>query len=112
MNQSGNKSASLSSNLQKKYLLIAGVVLALVAVIYGCIQAFAGEPKSSNTVQAATAVATAEEKTPAKRTVATILDTAEYDRRMKAMANGDTSGLWPVKHDYPAAGAILPFNRV
>lgn len=40
------------------------------------------------------------------------LDTAEYNKRMTALANGDTTGRWPVKGPYPVAGAILPFNRV
>jgi hypothetical protein len=42
----------------------------------------------------------------------TTLDTALYDRKMAEMANGDTTGRWPVKTDYPKAGAILPFKRV
>ena len=41
------------------------------------------------------------------------LDTARYDSLMLAMANGDTSGRWPVKGaPRPLPGAILPFNRV
>jgi hypothetical protein len=28
------------------------------------------------------------------------------------MLNKDSSGKWPVKADYPLAGAILPFNRI
>jgi hypothetical protein len=40
------------------------------------------------------------------------LDTARYNQLMAHMVNGDTSGLWPVKHDYPRPGAILPFKRV
>ncbi|MGN6616886.1 MAG: hypothetical protein ACTHJ5_06875 [Ilyomonas sp.] len=40
------------------------------------------------------------------------LDTAEYDRRVKMLANGDTTGRWPVKAPYPNAGAILPFKRI
>lgn len=40
------------------------------------------------------------------------LDTAAYDAKMIALANGDTSGLWPVKTEYPPAGAILPFKRI
>jgi len=31
---------------------------------------------------------------------------------MQYLANGDTSGRWPVKHDYPLPGAVLPFNRI
>jgi len=40
------------------------------------------------------------------------LDTARYDRLMQHMANGDTTGRWPVKSEYPLPGAILPFNRI
>lgn len=40
------------------------------------------------------------------------LDTVEYNRLMNYMANGDTTGLWPVKGPLPLPGAILPFNRV
>ena len=41
-----------------------------------------------------------------------VLDTARYDYLMNYLANGDTTGKWPVKADYPLAGAILPFNRI
>jgi hypothetical protein len=40
------------------------------------------------------------------------LDTAKYDQLNHALNNGDTSGRWPVKLDYPLPGAIFPFNRV
>lgn len=41
-----------------------------------------------------------------------ILDSVLYDQKMKELANGDSSGLWPVKAPYPLPGAILPFNRI
>ena len=47
-----------------------------------------------------------------KATTGPTLDTALYDRLQAYLANGDTSGRWPVKHDYPLPGAVLPFNRV
>jgi hypothetical protein len=40
------------------------------------------------------------------------LDTVLYDKQLAALANGDTSGLWPVKTPYPNPGAILPFKRI
>jgi len=43
---------------------------------------------------------------------ATTLDTALYDSKMQWMINGDSSGKWPVKTDYPLPGAILPIKRV
>ena len=41
------------------------------------------------------------------------LDTAKYNQLMQYLANGDTTGRWPVKNaPLPLPGAILPFNRV
>ena len=60
MSQTGNKTASLQSFLQKKYLVTAGIVLLMIAVIYGCIQAFSNQPGTNGSVQAAAAVVPAE----------------------------------------------------
>jgi hypothetical protein len=40
------------------------------------------------------------------------LDTAAYDKAVRRMVNGDTTGRWPVKAPYPLTGAILPMHRV
>jgi len=40
------------------------------------------------------------------------LDTALFIAKLNWNANGDTSGMWPVKGAYPNAGAILPFKRI
>lgn len=40
------------------------------------------------------------------------LDTALYDTQMVRIANGDSTGKWPVKAAYPRPGAILPFKRI
>ncbi|CAN5161783.1 lipoprotein [soil metagenome] len=40
------------------------------------------------------------------------IDTADYNRRMKMLANGDTTGKWPAKMVYPLPGAIFPYHRV
>ncbi len=40
------------------------------------------------------------------------IDTAVYNKLLLHMANGDTTGHWPVKHEYPKAGAIFPYKRV
>lgn len=42
----------------------------------------------------------------------TPLDTVLYDKKILALNNRDSSGLWPAKTAYPQPGAILPFNRV
>ena len=40
------------------------------------------------------------------------IDIADYNKRMLALSNNDTTGKWPVKAPYPLPGAILPYNRI
>ncbi|HLP14921.1 MAG TPA: hypothetical protein VK470_01610 [Bacteroidota bacterium] len=41
------------------------------------------------------------------------IDTLAYQKKLHALANGDTTGLWPTKiRSYPLQGAILPFKRI
>lgn len=40
------------------------------------------------------------------------IDTAQYNKIMKALANNDSTGRWPAKAPYPLPGAILPFHRI
>src|ERR1700744_6508881 len=42
----------------------------------------------------------------------TPVDTALYNKLLVKLANGDSSGKWPVHSVYPNTGAILPFPRV
>ena len=42
----------------------------------------------------------------------TVMDSVEYRELEKKVANGDTSGRWPVKGPVPVAGAIFPKHRV
>ncbi len=39
-------------------------------------------------------------------------DTAEYNKKMLALSNNDTTGKWPVKTAYPLPGALLPYHRI
>ncbi len=40
------------------------------------------------------------------------IDTADYNKKMHALSNLDTTGHWPVKTPYPLPGALLPYNRI
>ena len=41
------------------------------------------------------------------------VDTLVFNQKIKALANGDTTGRWPIKtQPYPLKGAILPFKRI
>lgn len=60
-----------------------------------------------------------QEKEPEKITIQTQekkvvqIDTLAYQKKLIAIANGDTTGLWPIKTKlYPLNGAILPFKRI
>ena len=39
-------------------------------------------------------------------------DTADYNKRMLALSNFDTTGKWPVNTPYPLTRALLPYNRI
>jgi hypothetical protein len=49
---------------------------------------------------------------PLSQKPAPSIDTADYNKRMQALSNNDSSGRWPVKTSYPLPGAIFPYNRV
>ncbi|MEJ7829359.1 MAG: hypothetical protein WKF91_14210, partial [Segetibacter sp.] len=40
------------------------------------------------------------------------IDTGQYNKILKALANNDSTGRWPAKAPYPLPGAILPFHRI
>lgn len=47
-----------------------------------------------------------------KTTTLAKTDTADYNKKMLALSNNDTTGRWPVKTPYPLPGALLPYNRI
>ena len=57
-------------------------------------------------------VAKADSMLPAPTEVGNTLDSAKYRELVSYLANGDTTGRWPVKDPLPLPGAVLPFNRV
>lgn len=77
----------------------------LISLLSSCSQVQSSEEKKPAVVSNQS---TSENKEPVKK----VLDTAGYDKIMNALANGDTTGKWPVKAPYPLPGAILPYNRI
>jgi hypothetical protein len=59
-----------------------------------------------------TKVEKAPETKAAKPAVGTSVDTADYNKRMLALSNADSTGKWPAKAPYPLQGALLPYNRI
>ncbi|MFT3946542.1 MAG: hypothetical protein QM763_06165 [Agriterribacter sp.] len=75
-----------------------------------CSQSFSEEKITIADTTDKKAVAAATREAPV--TEAAVLDTALYNQKNIQLANGDSSGLWPVQAPYPLPGAILPFKRV
>jgi hypothetical protein len=98
----------ISSHLMKtkSYAIIALLSSCLFFFVAGCNSGHsATEKMSSDSTGKITSEAT---KVYDRKTI----DTAKYNQIMSALANNDTTGLWPVKGPYPLAGAVLPFNRI
>lgn len=98
----------------KKTLYINTLPFLLVVFTYCNGITARDEKKTDSTVNVATnAPATAnKEGEPTPFSSMNPIDTAAYDRISHELANGDTSGKWPVKAPYPSPGAILPFHRI
>jgi len=48
-----------------------------------------------------------------KKATEILIDSASYFKKLKEIANGDTTGRWPVMNQpLPMQGAILPFKRI
>lgn len=81
----------------KQFLPIA---LFFVFIFSGC------NPKNEKKSGHASSITKTEE-------IVTKIDTLAYIQKLKALSNGDTTGLWPRKsRPYPLNGAILPFKRI
>src|ERR1035437_6740398 len=103
--------------INRKYIVLISIsAFILIGLLPGCNNA---PVRTSSDVSLNTTKNTTEprkEKTdtvasPAKPTY--VFDTLKYDQKLVELANGDSSGRWPVKHQpYPKEGAILPFKRV
>jgi hypothetical protein len=102
-----NMSLVQSSAAKKCNLLF---IIAVAVAFSSCGQAYS---ENKTAVADTTAAGKAKTDTTVIETKArTVLDTAAYNQFMVAMVNKDSSGKWPVKSDYPLAGALLPFNRI
>ena len=85
-----------------KYHIVLSIVFVLA--LSGCDSKKTPGAKNS-TKEKISGQAEKKERTP--------IDTLAYQQKLKALANGDTTGLWPNHlRSYPLDGAILPFKRI
>lgn len=96
------------------------IIIIVVALVLGSVALYAfmsGSSKGS-TPEAKKSIASADQQAVSKDTIekkpepAEMLDTALYNSQLAHITNGDSTGKWPVKTDYPLPGAILPFKRI
>lgn len=76
----------------------------------GCNEASTVDVAQSKKKDSSSKVETVTETDPAVTTGP--IDTADYNKRMLALSNFDTTGKWPAKTPYPLPGALLPYNRI
>lgn len=86
--------------------------LALVAAC--ALSAAACDFTSSQIQEGSTAAITRVSKPDEKKSApdSAAFDADAYNGLMKRLANGDSTGNWPVKAANPRAGALLPYNRI
>jgi hypothetical protein len=94
--------------MKKKFLFLQLPSFLLLLLIFttSCDKARTADHKF-NTVEAENI-----KKDSVKKITSNVIDTADYNKRIVALSNGDTTGRWPVKTSYPLPGAILPYKRI
>lgn len=86
--------------------LFAFLILPILLIVSSCNRGKAADIETGK--EKTTTVQTDSVKEPIAQTI----DTVDYNKRMVALSNNDTTGRWPVKTPYPLAGALLPYNRI
>ena len=93
-----------------KNKLVAAILIVSCNLLIGC----SNEPKPKHrTAVDSTKLRLDTTKVQHPEQVIQLLDTLKYNQKLIHLANGDTTGRWPVKKQpYPLASAILPFKRI
>jgi hypothetical protein len=100
--------------MNRAYPLLTIVSSLTIMCFTACMSSAEGQPLAGDSAKIAASKVDAVD--PKKGTAAAnppaILDTALFNQMNLKITNGDSSGKWPVKTDYPLPGAILPFKRI
>ncbi|MEP7277358.1 MAG: hypothetical protein ABI813_01835 [Bacteroidota bacterium] len=107
MRDTAVKMPLLCTLFEKKYNLLC--IVAVAAALSSCGQAYSKNKPVADTANQEKVI---QDSLAAEKKTNAVLDTVAYNRFLVAMTNKDSSGKWPVKTDYPLAGALLPFNRI
>ena len=97
-----------------QYVILAFVGISVVTGFY-LFQAFGSGRffnRNAGEVTSANDTTSGKDSTKILNARPLVLDTAKYDQLLYTLNNGDSSGRWPVKLQYPLPGAVFPFCRV
>ncbi|MDO9375502.1 MAG: hypothetical protein Q7T76_13875 [Ferruginibacter sp.] len=96
-----------------KQIIPAWIVpVSVLFIAVGCSDAASTKVGGSTDTTGATSKTDTTAPGGAARASVQPIDTADYNKRMLAISNNDTTGKWPAKGPYPLAGALLPYNRI
>jgi hypothetical protein len=97
-----------SKKIMKKSLYLYIALPSLLLTFTSCNNSKAKESENENSVEKIAQIKT----DSIAKSKSVIIDTLDYNKKLIAMSNNDTTGRWPVKTPYPLPGAILPYNRI
>lgn len=98
-----------NSRPYRLYIILSLILVLVFAIAFGGYKIVFYSAAAAEKEEAATTPVVKPEE---EKKAPIIASPEEYDRRIALMVNGDSSGLWPVKTDYPLEGAVLPYKRV
>jgi hypothetical protein len=98
-----------NSRPYRLYIILSLILVLVFAIAFGGYKIVFYSAAAAEKEEAATTTVVKPEE---EKKAPIIASPEEYDRRIALMVNGDSSGLWPVKTDYPLEGAVLPYKRV
>ena len=89
--------------------VIPFLTLTFLFILAGCNPKAEKKPGKQSIEKPAVEIPTVE--IPETKVIA--IDTVAFQNKLRALANGDTSGLWPNNlRSYPLAGHVLPYKRI
>jgi hypothetical protein len=102
----------LSTSNRRSYILVISIILLLFSAIAfgGYKVVFYSQASSTQITTDTSGVNLAEGEK--KISLPGLSEKELYDRKIAHIVNGDSSGRWPVKDEYPLPGAIFPFKRI
>jgi hypothetical protein len=98
-----------NSRPYRLYIILSLILVLVFAIAFGGYKIVFYSAAAAEKEEAATTTVVKPEE---EKKAPIIASPEEYDRRIALMVNGDSSGLWPVKTEYPLEGAVLPYKRV